>query len=233
MNRSPLHTLYDKIVCISLREREDKYKLMSDRLINHGIEVEWYHPVINGFNRAIVESLSQTKRGHFNLDNPNEFGCAMSHYHVIKTALLEGVQNLFVFEDDAVFHKDFDELLPKYLDKIPENTDGILLYSFMYDILSQNVRLNSRWTKAHKSWSLIAYGISRKVMEEYIKRQDAFFTISDIVTYKMQEEGFNFVVASPPLVVPNKELTSNIRTVKNYETTKSILLLGINENNYV
>ena len=59
--------------------------------------------------------------------------------------------------------------------------------------------------------------MNRRTMEEYIKKQDNFFSISDLVTYKMQEEGFNFVVASPPLVIPSKEFNSDIRYIKNYE----------------
>jgi predicted RNase H-like nuclease len=102
----------------------------------------------------------------------------------------------------------------------------------MYDLLPQNKRVSARWTKAFKSWSLIAYSMNREAMIEYVKRQDNFFEIADLVSYEMQENGFNFYVASPPLVIPNKSLASNIRTVKNYETTKSVLLMGINENDY-
>jgi hypothetical protein len=49
----------------------------------------------------------------------------------------------------------------------------------------------------------------------------------------MTNEGFNFYVASPPLVVPAKDLTSNIRGEnKNYEQIRTVYMMGINDNDY-
>jgi hypothetical protein len=63
--------------------------------------------------------------------------------------------------------------------------------------------------------------------------------IADSITlYMMTYEGFNFYIATPPLVVPTKDLTSNIRGEnKNYGQTPmtgggNIFMLGINENDY-
>jgi len=226
-----LNSIYDKIVCISLKEREDKYNYIKTQFEKHNINVEFHRPVINGFNSKIIPALLKENVAHFNKEQYNEFGAAYSFYHVIKTAILENLNNLFIFEDDVVFAKDFDNLVPKYLDSIPINTDGILLYSFMYELFPQNIRVSPRWTKAYKSWSHIAIGMNRNFMEEYIRQQDKYFRIADLVTYQLQES-FNFLCASPPLVIPKKELTSDIRKVKNYESTKSILLMGINESNY-
>jgi GR25 family glycosyltransferase involved in LPS biosynthesis len=157
-----------------------------------------------------------------------------SHYIVIKTALLQNVQNLFVFEDDCAFHKNWDELLPKYINTIPENADGILLYSFMSDLNPQNVRVKPRWTKGFASWSFVAYGMNRRAMEGYIKLMDEHPMIADRGSWEMMTwGGYNFYIASPPLVLPSKEFTSNIRGEnKNYEKTKSVFILGINENDY-
>ncbi len=222
-----LNQKYDKVVCINLVNRKDKKEFMQERFNKLGIEVEWFHPVIYGFNGIINKAL-----GTFNQSNPNEVGPLLSHYHVIKTALEEGINNLFVFEDDCAFHKDWNELLPKYLDKIPNDADGIMLYSYMSHLLPENIRVNSRWTKGFKSWSLIAYSMNRRAMQEWINRADKCPTIADKISYEMMESGFNFYIASPPLVLPAKELSSNIRINKNYETTKTVFVLGIDESNY-
>jgi len=229
-----INTYFDKVVCINLLERPDKKKFIQERFDKLGIQVEWFHPVKYDFIPNIAKSITDSGKGHFNYkEQPYEIGAALSHYHVIKTAFLQGVEKLFVFEDDVIFHKDFNVLIPKYIDAIPTDWNCLLLYSFMYNLDPKNIRVNSRWMRAYKSWSLLAYAMNRPMMEAYIKSQDNFFTIADAVTYTMQEQDIYKIYCSTPcLVLPSKELKSNIRTVKNYETNPTILQMGINNNNY-
>ena len=237
---SLINEKYEKVICINLKERPDKYKFIKERFDKYGIKAEFYHPVILGYARHFVDlyadKVNNPQVNHilFNKAHPNEFGTMNSHYYVIKSALLEGVQSLFVFEDDCAFHKDWNNLLPKYLDTLPEDTDAILLYSFMAQLEPQNVRVKPRWTKGFGSWSFIAYGMNRRAMEGYIKLQDSQPMISDKASWVMMtHQGYNFYIASPPLIIPSKELSSNIRGEnKNYEKTKSIFIMGIDESNY-
>ena len=76
--------------------------------------------------------------------------------------------------------------------------------------------------------------MNRKTMERYIQIADATPMIADSITFQMMtNENFNFYVASPPLVVPAKELTSNIRGEnKNYEQIRTVYMMGINDNDY-
>jgi GR25 family glycosyltransferase involved in LPS biosynthesis len=235
-----INDIYDKVVCISLKERDDKYDYIQARFKKHNIDAEFYRPVIPGYASKFIDLYSDKyndlskKHILFNKQFPNELGAFQSHYTVIKTALLEGVENLFVFEDDCAFHKDWDNLLPKYFNNVPDNADGILLYSYMANLEPQNIRVQPRWTKGYASWSLLAYGMNRRTMEQYIKLQDSQPMIADKASWVMMTQlGFNFYIASPPLVIPAKNLTSTIRKEnKNYENTKSIFLLGVNEDIY-
>jgi len=232
--KSLLNQYFDKVVCISLLEREDKKEFMHQKFNNLNIEVEWYRPVIHEYNKKIINQLSNTNVSHFNLSQPQEIGAADSHYTVIKTALLQGVEKLFVFEDDLLFNKNWDNLLPKYLDTILPNWDMMMFYSFMYNLEKENIRVRPRWTKAYNSWSLTSYGMNRNMMEEYIKFQDNYFTIADSVTYNLQNRNdLNIYITTPPLTIPNVSLGSNIRKEMNYETTPTILMLGVDKNNYI
>ena len=237
---SMLNEKYDKIVCINLKERPLKKEFMQVRFKKYNINAEFYHPVILGYADKFVglyaEKYNRPEQNYvlFNKQFPNEFGTMHSHYHVIKTALLEGVKNLFVFEDDCAFHKDWNDLLPKYLDTVPENADGILLYSFMDRLLPENMRVKPRWTKGFASWSLLAYGMNETAMKGFIDFMDKVPEISDKATWNMMSYyGYNFYIASPPLILPSKEFTSDIRGEnKNYEKIKSVFTLGINEEDY-
>lgn len=237
---SIINNRYDKVVCISLLEREDKYQYALSQFIKHDINVEFYRPVIQGYASKFVElyadKYNDPSRNHilFNKSFPNELGTFQSHYNVIKTALIQGANSIFVFEDDCAFHKKWDEYLPKYFDTLPEDADGVLLYSFMSQLEPQNIRVRPRWTKGFASWSFIAYGLNRRAMEGYIKLQDSQPMIADKGSWVMMtHQGYNFYIASPPLILPSKTFTSNIRGEnKNYEKIKSIFILGINENDY-
>ena len=224
---------FDRTICINLVNRKDKRLITQSKFDNLGIKVEWYNAIQYGFLPNIVKSITDAKVGHFNITQPYEMGCALSHYSVIKQALEDGIEKLFVFEDDVCFHKNFNEKFEKSYNSIPSNWDMMMLYAFQYELYDQNVRINSRWMKAAGSWSLMAYGMNRKTMEGYIKHQDKFFTISDVVTYKMQNEDYNIYVSTPSLVVPNPKLESNIRSVKNYQNTITITNLGISSTEYL
>jgi len=229
-----LNKIFDKVVCINLAERFDKKEKIQHKFDKLGIKVEWFTAVQYGFIPNIVNPIINSKTGHFNKNQPYELGCALSHYSVIKQALLEKCTNLFVFEDDVMFHKDFNNKLDIYLNELNNNWDMIMFYSFMYNLLPQNIRISKRWMKAYKAWSLMAYGMNEKIMSEYIKRQDKFFTISDAVTYNLQEENnYNIYSAVPALCIPETKLGSNIRGDNlNYKYSPTITNMGYGEEHY-
>lgn len=237
---SVINKKYEKVICINLKERADKKEFIQKRFDKFSIKAEFYHPVILNYSRHFIDLYADKYNDYsknivlFNKHFPNEFGTLHSHYYVIKTALLEGTKSLFVFEDDCCFHKDWDNLLPKYLDTLPENADGILLYSFMAQLEPQNIRVKPRWTKGFASWSFLAYGMNKRAMEGYIELMDKQPMIADRGSWTMMTFlNYNFYVASPPLVLPSKDLTSNIRGEnKNYNKIQNVFTLGINENDY-
>jgi len=108
----------------------------------------------------------------------------------------------------------------------------------MSTLATENKRVKPRWTKGFSSWSLLAYGLSKKAMEGYIKIQDENPMIADRASLVMMtHQNYNFYIATPPLVIPSKLLTSNIRGEnKNYDKPQflggNIFLLGINESQY-
>ena len=226
---------FDKVVCISLVNRVDKRTKTELKFRELGIDVEWFGAVEYGFASQIVEALRPTQNDfpRFNTKHPNEFGAAMSHYTVIKGAFQTGVEKLFVFEDDVMFRKDFNTQFEKYYKALPENWDMFMLYSFMYKLQPQNIRVNARWIKSYDAWSLMAYGMNRKAMERYIKDQDKMFQIADRASFKMQGKDLNIYSAVPTLCIPNQKLGSNIRGENmNYVNTNTILNMGFSNDNF-
>ena len=225
---------FDKVFCINLKERPDKKEKMQKKFDNLGIEVEWFTAVQYGFAPRIVKSINDAKVGHFNDNQPFEIGPSLSHYSVIKMGLLEGYEKIFVFEDDALLHENFNDKLDKYLDDLPKDWHLILLYSFMYDILPENIRVSKKWIRSFRAWSLMSYGMNREFMKKYIESQDSFWTISDLVTYRLQEtKQYNIYSAIPTLCIPDVKFGSNVRgDNRNYEYTPTILNRGYSDDYY-
>lgn len=234
-----LNKYFDKVFCINLLERKDKKEKIAARFKKLDIDVEWFTAVTYGFTHKIVPFLVDNKICYFNRQYPNEFGAALSHYTVIKKALLNDYDQIFVFEDDALFDKNFNDKIPNYLDALPNDANMCMLYSFMFKILPQNIRVNKYWMKSYKAWSLMAYGMDKKMMKAYIQSQDQMFMISDHVTFQLQERSkLNIYSAIPSICIPDTEIGSNIRNDMNYENTgglgktRSITNLGIPNENY-
>ena len=229
----PLNEFFDKVYCINLAERPDKREKMQERLDKLGIEVEWFTAVKYDFAPKVTPAIINAGVGKFNPNQPYEIGAALSHYTVVKKAYLEGHDQVFIFEDDAMFDKKFNEKIQKYLDALPRDSNVMLLYSFMYELLPQNVRVNSRWMRSYRSWSVMAYGLDRKAMKHYIESQDRFLTQSDGVIYQMQEEpGWNIYSAVPSICIPDSDIGSNIRKVQNYKINPTVTNIGVSEDNY-
>jgi GR25 family glycosyltransferase involved in LPS biosynthesis len=226
---------FEKVVFINLLSRPDKRNNVEAKFEKLGIETEWFGAVEYGFAKQIVETLPPIVNDfpRFNIKTPNEFGAAMSHYTVIKTALEQGYERLFVFEDDVMFRKDFNNQFEKSFDSLPKDWDMIMLYSFMYKIQPQNVRVNARWMKSFDAWSLMAYGMNRKTMQRYVDDMDKMFQIADRTSFKMQGKDLNIYSAVPTLCIPNQNLGSNIRGDNmNYVNTNTILNMGFDNKNY-
>jgi len=229
----PLNKFFDKVYCINLAERPDKRIKMQEKFDKLGIEVEWFTAVKYDFAPQLASLITKNNIGRFNPTQPYEFGAALSHYTVIKKAYTEGYNQVFIFEDDVMFHKDFNKKIQKYLDTMPNDTNIALLYSFIYDLLPQHTRVNSRWMKSYKAWSVMAYGIDYKAMGYYLKMQDNFFTQSDGVTYSMQEDDrWNIYSAMPSICIPDSEMGSEIRTSQNYKINPTVTNMGVSDDNY-
>ena len=88
---------FDRVVCINLAKRKDKKQTTQEKFDKVGIKVEWFEAVQYGFAPSVVTALNANRTGRFNAEQPNEFGCALSHYTVIKKAYEDGLDNIFVF----------------------------------------------------------------------------------------------------------------------------------------
>ena len=139
-----LNEIFDRVVVINLDKRTDRMEEFDRQAKEIGLEYIRY---------SAVEAIPQELR-------PTD-ACRLSHLQVLQDAVNDGVQRLFVFEDDAQFVPDFDRQLNLFLSKIHPKWDMLYLGAWIHKsepVADGVVRLLD-------SYSAHAYGINTEFME--------------------------------------------------------------------
>lgn len=137
---------------------------------------------IKRWNAYTPETSDDMKGGH-DL-SPSYLACLKSHLTIIQNAYKKGYERILVIEDDVVPISDFHNVVFDYLGDVPEDWD--LLY-FSYIPLTEDrttwsyidfeidfekmtnseeiVLVPEGLNKASEFWSLMSYGLSRRMMK--------------------------------------------------------------------
>lgn len=208
-----LNNYFDHVFCINLVNRPDRRNKMQERFNKLGIIVEWITTVEFGFADKLLYLLK--KAGH-DFVNPGEISCAIAHYSIIKIAKERGYKNIFILEDDCVFHKDFNELLPECMSLLaPLKWDMLFLYTMQFHDKINKLVVNDTSslmlfspTEAHCASS---YAINHTMYDTLIDYLDNDFRIIDS-RYRllMDDPKLNIYSVFPNLCGQDID-TSNIR----------------------
>ncbi len=112
--------MFDRNVLINLDKRRDRLGAFKAKVESLPSLRDNYHRV-----RAI-HGDSVGVPGFFT-SGGGAWGCRQSHLRVIEDALLDGVDTLFVMEDDICFCGDFEEKLARFIAKVPTDWHGLML----------------------------------------------------------------------------------------------------------
>jgi GR25 family glycosyltransferase involved in LPS biosynthesis len=112
-----LESYFDKIFCINLDSRSDRWESATEEFKKHSLQVERI-PGIDG--------------SKMNLDFPSEIkegavGCALSQFFAIKYAKQLGLNKFLLLEDDIEFDENINELFSQYIHEVPSNWDMLYL----------------------------------------------------------------------------------------------------------
>lgn len=106
---------FDRIVCINLDERPDRWQQMQETTA----------PLLG---KVRLERLPAVKPDLARLPVHNgRAGCLLSHRRAIEAAYRDGLQSVLVFEDDVRFHESFQTHAPRAFQTL-EQTEWELFY---------------------------------------------------------------------------------------------------------
>ncbi len=149
-----------------------------------------------------------------------------THRNIIKDALENDFDSIFILEDDALFCKRFNDVVREFFEAIPRDWDMFYLgyYAgpkFPWEQFrgSKIMRIPKNKTKQEGLWASHAYGVRKNIYKEILNcGNDAFTRIQDgpddstygaiDVTYYYKFHGHkNCYATNPPLILQTLEDT--------------------------
>lgn len=175
--------MYDKIYCINLERRPDRWELAKIEFEKHGLAVERFAAVdANEFKKEYT-----TK--------PGACACAFSHLLIIQKAKLLGLNSVLIFEDDAELHPGFVPLFEDCIKDLPEDWDMLYLGGSHQE---KPQPVTNKIYRVSKTLTTHAYIIRKSMFDKIIELLTNLEQPIDGIYGDLQKV-FNCYVTNPPL----------------------------------
>jgi GR25 family glycosyltransferase involved in LPS biosynthesis len=96
------------------------------------------------YNLIIVNNVTPDDMKKWNINqkfrNLGQFGCILSHMYCLEDAIKNNYEKFMIFEDDIIFHKNFDNLISKYL---TYDLDLLMLGGTDFELKNNIVNMNN------------------------------------------------------------------------------------------
>jgi GR25 family glycosyltransferase involved in LPS biosynthesis len=147
-NMNILNQYYDKIFCINLDRRDDRWLRCIGIFKSLNLEVERF----SAFDGQLLDTGYGKKYN-------GELGGTISHTRLIKKIIDEGYERVLILEDDVEFSDNFLNMCQLVLNELPENWD-ILFYGGNhtggYDKISEHL------IRVYRTYALHCYAVNKK-----------------------------------------------------------------------
>lgn len=232
-----IEDVFDKIFCINLERRRDRWEKTSKKFEDLGLSVERFR----GYDGLLLKPFINPDVRV--LRTGGYIGCLLSHLEIYKTALERGYERILILEDDIVFHKNFHKEFKKIFNDIDlDSNDWDLLYlgsanfnnSYIVgEEINQSTIKNYKiygdrsFDKATNSWSCLAYAVNRKVMQrllDYYETNGYQYEIDLVIASEIQnKEDFRCLKVMPQLIMHQSEDSDNDPSGRSFDYLERFL----------
>lgn len=129
-----LNNYFEKIYCINLDRRTDRWQECLEQFSTHNLEVSRFSAVDAKNIPEIVEKVNKTPGLVL-----GSIGCGRSHRLILELSKKNNLDNVLILEDDVEFDDNLNQIFSKCIDDVPDDWDILFL--------GGNHSLNNIWQK--------------------------------------------------------------------------------------
>jgi len=175
--RSPLNNYFDKIFCINLDRRQDRWAQCITEFDKHKLCVERF---------AAVDGNTMRANGKL---TTGEMGCCMSHVGVLKLMIENRWNKILVLEDDISFLENLNEFWETNQKFIPETWNMLYLGG---SHLNDPVHLNGPIYKISKTYTTSSYGITLSMANSVVRNIETMGSQVDVMYSEVHRGGSSY-----------------------------------------
>jgi GR25 family glycosyltransferase involved in LPS biosynthesis len=175
-----LNSYFDKIYCINLDRRTDRWEECLIEFEKHSIDVERFS-AIDGKDLKLLSGL-----------NSGQVGAIYSHIGVIQKSKESNLDNVLILEDDVEFHDNVNQMFFDYIENVPSDWDII----FFGGNHSENniwmteplIPVTEHVYKIIRSYANHCYAVKNTVYDKLIEALSRKDKPNDVLVSNIQKE---------------------------------------------
>jgi GR25 family glycosyltransferase involved in LPS biosynthesis len=169
-----INDYFDKIFCVNLDRRPDKWELCEKEFAKHGLIVERL-PAIEGKTIPYEGRLPA-----------GAIGNAMSHSRILRIAKELGLQSVLIFEDDVEFDNRLQEKFSLWINEVPNNWD-LLYLGGNHNWVETLPLCSPHLMKLDNTYATHAYAVKNTLYDLTTQRLETFSTEGDVIMAEIQK----------------------------------------------
>lgn len=150
-----LNEYFDKIYCLNLERRPDRWEESTKVFKNLNLSVDKF-PAFDG--QTIDLGYGKPYNG--------DIGCGISHIKVLKSAIENKLKNVLILEDDVMFSDNLLEIFQKVTLELPDDWD-ILFFGGNHQ--GGALKISENIARVYNTYTTHCYAINSKCFETIYK----------------------------------------------------------------
>lgn len=196
-----LNEYFDKIICINLDKRPDRWSEMKEQFDKHNIKVTRLSAT-DGNPMNWQSHNFQGKRSSL----PGAMGCIASHVNVYKMAKENGWKNVLIIEDDCDFVENVNELFKESIKTLSKDWD-LLYFGGVHETRNGEFipePYNKYFVKAKRIITTTCYAVNHTcydlILDTVLKTEPYFDCPIDTYLGAYIQPNINTYAYHPPIV---------------------------------
>jgi len=197
-----INNYFDKIYCVNLDRRKDKWDIANKKFNNLNI-------IVNRFSAYDGNLLDENLIKKYKNINKYEIGCMLSHYDIIKDAKLNNYKKILILEDDVLFVENFHKNFSTIISKLPENYKMLYLGATQHNW--DKIEYINNFYYANNTDGAFAYVLKSEIYDDILKTTEIDNKPIDYKLWDIQKKYYKDCYVCFPNLIISDVSDSNIR----------------------